>query len=119
MLFAGCWYSELLLMQSFADAEINRKLTPDEKKHFLLEMFRIRRFEQTALKYYQMGGRMGGFLHLNIGQESVAVGTISLQGERDDIITAHRDYEHARAGAIVVDGCLAASVRKDCGSAKG
>ena len=41
-------------------------------------MVRIRKFEQVALQQYQKPGRMGGFLHLYIGQESVAVGTVSL-----------------------------------------
>jgi pyruvate dehydrogenase E1 component alpha subunit len=63
-------------------------LTPKEKIHFLRQMFRSRRFEQTALRCYQAGVHMGGFLHLYIGQESVTVATISLCGEDDHIITA-------------------------------
>ena len=35
-----------------ADAAINGRLTKEEKIRFLREMFRIRRFEQTSLKYY-------------------------------------------------------------------
>src|SRR6202140_2584206 len=56
-----------------ADAAINSRLTKEEKIRFLREMFRIRRFEQTSLKYYNLG-KMGGFLHLYSGQEAVAVG---------------------------------------------
>src|SRR3954452_6896291 len=106
-------------MQSFADADINRKLTPDEKKGFLLEMFRIRRFEQTALKYYQMGGRMGGFLHLYIGQESVAVGTISVAGVHDHVITAYRNHGHALAVGMSMDECMAELFGKATGCSKG
>ena len=64
----------------YAGAEINATLGEDEKIRFLAEMLRIRRFEQTALKYYNQG-KMGGFLHLYIGQEAVAVGTVSLLGK--------------------------------------
>lgn len=106
-------------MQSFADADINKKLTPEEKKRFLLDMFRIRRFEQTSLKYYQMGGRMGGFLHLYIGQESVAVGTISLCGENDHVITAYRNHGHALAVGMSMDECMAELFGKVTGCSKG
>ena len=47
----------------YARAEINAKLGAKQKIRFLGEMLRIRRFEQTALKYYNQG-KMGGFLHL-------------------------------------------------------
>ena len=47
---------------AFADAPVNKALTPEQKIEFLREMYRIRRFEQVANKYYQQG-KMGGFLH--------------------------------------------------------
>ena len=56
----------------FSKAEVNANLTPDEKMGILRQMLRIRRFEQVSLKYYNQGA-MGGFLHLYIGQEAVAV----------------------------------------------
>lgn len=43
-----------------AEAGINSQLTKEEKIRFLREMFRIRRFEQTSLKYYNLG-KMGAF----------------------------------------------------------
>ena len=84
------------LADSYADAAINSQLTKEDKIRFLREMFSIRRFEQTSLKYYNLG-KMGGFLHLYSGQEAVAVGTISLLGENDHVITAYRDHGHALA----------------------
>src|SRR6476660_7178662 len=78
----------------FASAPINSGLTPEAKIELFRKMVRIRRFEQAALKYYN-AGKMGGFLHLYIGQEAVAVGTISLCGEHDHVITAYRDHGHA------------------------
>ena len=80
----------------YARAKINASLTAKQKIGFLREMIRIRRFEQTSLKYYNQG-MMGGFLHLYIGQEAVAVGTVSLMGKNDHVITAYRDHGHALA----------------------
>lgn len=102
----------------FAQADINKKLSPEQKIGFLKEMFRIRRFEQTALKYYNQG-KMGGFLHLYIGQESVAVGTVSLLGENDHIITAYRDHGHALAVGMDMNSCMAELFGKITGCSRG
>jgi pyruvate dehydrogenase E1 component alpha subunit len=57
--------------RDFASAPINKALTPEDKTRLLREMLRIRRFEQEANRHYTQQ-KMGGFLHLYIGQESVA-----------------------------------------------
>jgi pyruvate dehydrogenase E1 component alpha subunit len=109
----------LLDVDTFAEAEINHRLTPEEKVHLLRQMVRSRRFEQTALKYYQAGVHMGGFLHLYIGQESVAVGTISLCGADDHIITGYRDHGHALAVGMSMNECMAELFGKATGCSKG
>lgn len=103
---------------TFADADINRKLTTDQKIGFLSDMFRIRRFEQTSLKFYNQG-KMGGFLHLYTGQESVAVGTISLLGDNDHVITAYRDHGHALSVGMTMQECMAELFGKATGCSKG
>ena len=50
---------------------------------------------------------MGGFLHLYIGQESIAVGTVSLLGDDDHVITAYRDHGHALASGMSMNECMA------------
>ena len=102
----------------FALSPINRALSAHEKVEMLRTMIRIRRFEQAALKYYN-AGRIGGFLHLYIGQESVAVGTISLCGENDHNITAYRCHGHALASGMNMNECMAELFGKVTGSAKG
>ena len=57
-------------------------------------MLRIRRFEERSLRAYQQG-HIGGFLHLYIGQEAVAVGSVSVMDANDHVITAYRDHGHA------------------------
>ena len=61
----------------------NASLSPEEKIDLYRMMVRIRRFEERSLKAYTQEGKIGGFLHLYIGQESVAVGSISLMEEND------------------------------------
>jgi len=102
----------------FADVPINAALTVGQKIGLLRLMYRIRRFEQASLKQYQ-SGKMGGFLHLYIGQESVAVGTISLLGKNDHVITAYRDHGHALAVGMGMNECMAELFGKATGCSKG
>ena len=102
----------------FAGSPINQSLTSEDKIRLFRDMTRIRRFEQAALKYYN-GGKMGGFLHLYIGQESVAVGTISLCGENDHNITAYRCHAHALASGMSMNECMAELYGKATGCSKG
>ena len=101
-----------------ASAPVNVRLHADEKIRFLREMFRIRRFEQQALKHYNQGA-LGGFLHLYIGQESVAVGAASLMNGHDEIITAYRDHGHALAVGMGMNECMAELFGKGTGCSKG
>jgi pyruvate dehydrogenase E1 component alpha subunit len=101
-----------------AEAPINAKLASEEKIQLLRDMLRIRRFEQMALKVYQQG-KIGGFLHLYIGQESVAVGTVSLMGDNDHVITAYRDHGHALAVGMNMNECMAELYGKATGCSKG
>jgi pyruvate dehydrogenase E1 component alpha subunit len=108
----------LIDSSAYANAAINRTLTKADKIKLLRDVCRIRRFEQTSLKYYNLG-KMGGFLHLYSGQEAVAVGTISLLGENDHIITAYRDHAHALAIGMSMGECMAELFGKTTGCSKG
>ena len=102
----------------YAKASVNAELSPEKKIELLHQMVRIRRFEQTALKFYSQG-KMGGFLHLYIGQESIAVGTISLLGDDDHVITAYREHGHALASGMGMNECMAELYGKATGCSKG
>lgn len=102
----------------YADAPVNTSLTAEQKIGIYREMVRIRKFEQVSLQHYQ-AGRMGGFLHLYIGQESVAVGVVSLMGEHDHIITAYRDHGHALAVGMTMNECMAELFGKGTGCSRG
>ena len=74
--------------------------TKDELLAFYKQMLLIRRFEEKAGQLYGLGF-IGGFCHLYIGQEAVAVGLQSaLDGDRDSVITGYRDHGHMLAYGI-------------------
>lgn len=91
-------------------------------KSTLLEWYRqmvlIRRFEQRCAELYQQG-KIGGFLHLYIGQEAVAVGTISARQEGDHVITAYRDHGHALTVGSDTGRLFAEMLGKSTGVSKG
>jgi len=109
--------SEEELLKFSKDA-INKSLSKDDKIAMFRSMMRIRKFEQAALQSYQKG-KMGGFLHLYIGQEATAVGTVSLLGDHDHIITAYRDHGHALAVGMGMKECMAELFGKATGCSKG
>jgi len=55
------------------------------------QMVVIRILEERAAELYQQG-KIGGFLHLYIGQEAVSTGLISARKPQDRVITAYRDH---------------------------
>ncbi len=69
-------------------------LSDAELKELLREMEVARRFEEKAAESYQMG-KIGGFCHLYIGQEAVAVGAISALRDDDYMIASYRSHAHA------------------------
>ncbi len=72
----------------------------DELLAFYEQMLLIRRFEERAGQLYGLG-LIGGFCHLYIGQEAVAVGLQSaLDPARDSVITGYRDHGHMLAYGI-------------------
>jgi pyruvate dehydrogenase E1 component alpha subunit len=82
------------------------------------QMVLIRRFEQRSAELYQQG-KIGGFLHLYIGQEAVAVGTIGAKADGDHVITAYRDHGHALAVGSDTGAVLAEMLGKATGVSRG
>jgi pyruvate dehydrogenase E1 component alpha subunit len=70
------------------DEELARRLLSD--------MMLIRRFEEKAGEMYALG-KIGGFLHLSIGEEAVAVGAISALRPDDYVISTYREHGHCLA----------------------
>ncbi len=103
---------------SYDSVPINKALPAEDKIGLFRQMLRIRRFEERSLKAYQAGS-IGGFLHLYIGQEAVAVGSISVCNRNDHFITAYRDHGHALAVGMGMNECMAELFGKATGCSKG
>ena len=88
-------------------------------KETLLDWYRqmilIRRFEERCDELYQLEGKIKGFLHLYIGQEAIAVGTIAARKDHDHVITAYRDHGHALAVGMDAKNVLAELMGKATG----
>lgn len=82
------------------------------------DMVRIRRFEEEAARAYTRG-KIGGFLHLYIGQEAVAVGAISAVEPTDYIVATYREHGHYLARVGDMNAAMAELFGKVTGCAKG
>ena len=91
----------------------------DEMLALYREMLLIRRFEEKAGQLYGLG-LIGGFCHLYIGQEAVAVGLQSaLDGEKDSVITGYRDHGHMLAYGIDPKAIMAELTGRAAGISRG
>ncbi|MEB3330703.1 MAG: pyruvate dehydrogenase (acetyl-transferring) E1 component subunit alpha [Candidatus Sericytochromatia bacterium] len=84
------------------------------RRQFYRQMLQIRLFEEKCAELYA-GAQIGGFLHLYIGEEAIAVGAIAALEDRDDIVTHYRDHGHALARGLDPNGLMA----ELCGRATG
>lgn len=82
------------------------------------QMVVIRHIEERAAELYQQG-KIGGFLHLYIGQEAVSTGLISARRPEDRVITAYRDHGVAINCGIPAKQVLAELLGKATGCSKG
>ncbi len=81
-------------------------------------MLLIRRFEERAGQLYGMG-LIGGFCHLYIGQEAIAVGMQSIKVPGDQIITGYRDHGHMLAAGMDAKAVMAELTGRAAGVARG
>ena len=103
--------------------------TPETAERFaglsseqLIEMYRqmvlIRDFEEKCQEMYTRA-KIGGFLHLYVGQEGVAAGMMAALKPEDHIITHYRDHGHAIARGLDTNALMAELFGKATGSAGG
>jgi pyruvate dehydrogenase E1 component alpha subunit len=88
----------------------------------LLEMYRemllIRRFEEAAAQAYAYG-KIGGFCHLYVGEEAIAVGAIRAARPDDDILSHYRDHGYALARGMSARSVMAELYGKATGCCGG
>jgi pyruvate dehydrogenase E1 component alpha subunit len=89
------------------------------RREMLRQMLLIRRFEEKAAQMYGLR-KIGGFCHLYIGQEAVAVGAVAaLDLAADYVLTAYRDHGHALACGMDPKQVMAELYGKQAGCARG
>ncbi len=82
------------------------------------QMLLIRRLEEESARAYAMG-KIGGFLHLYIGQEAVAVGAVAALQKDDYVITTYRDHGLAIAKGMSARALMAELYGKATGCSHG
>lgn len=82
------------------------------------QMVLIRHAEERGAELYQ-AGKIGGFMHLYIGQEAVSTGLIAAREPRDRVITAYRDHGVAMNCGISPNEMMAELLGKATGTSKG
>ena len=109
-------------LRSLQQAHANNKrfdASDEELLHFYEQMVLIRRFEEKAGQLYGLG-LIGGFCHLYIGQEAVAVGLQSaLKEGHDSVITGYRDHGHMLAYGIDPKVIMAELTGRGAGISRG
>jgi pyruvate dehydrogenase E1 component alpha subunit len=92
----------------------------DKKKLLKLyyEMVLVRRLEEASARLYQEG-KIGGFLHLYIGQEAVGSGIVAARQPQDRVITAYRDHGIAISCGMDPKVVMAELLGKETGCSKG
>jgi pyruvate dehydrogenase E1 component alpha subunit len=82
------------------------------------QMVLVRRFEEKSAEAYS-AGKIGGFCHLYIGQEAVAIGAISAVRKDDYVLTSYREHAHAIAKGMSPESVMAELYGKATGCSKG
>lgn len=105
-----------------AAKELQKDRANDLENDALIELYRqmllIRRFEEKSAEVYS-AGKIGGFCHLYIGQEAVAVGCLSALRKDDYVMTSYRDHGHALAKGMSPESVMAELYGKATGCSKG
>src|SRR3990172_9605117 len=99
-------------------AEKTLNMTKVEALDWYRQMNLIRRFEERAEEAYGKG-KIGGFLHLYIGEEAIAVGAMAALRPEDDVITHYRDHGYVLARGIDPKRVMAELYGKATGLSKG
>jgi pyruvate dehydrogenase E1 component alpha subunit len=96
----------------------DRTAQAELEQRMLRQMLLIRRFEEKAAEAYALG-KIGGFCHLYIGQEAVAVGSLAALRDDDYVISSYREHGQALARGVPATAVMAELFGKATGCSKG
>ena len=96
----------------------NASAQTELERRMLRQMLLIRRFEEKAAEAYALG-KIGGFCHLYIGQEAVAVGSLAALRDDDYVISSYREHGQALARGVPATAVMAELYGKATGCSRG
>jgi pyruvate dehydrogenase E1 component alpha subunit len=106
-------------MATQAEESTQRQLPdPDRAKEWLRTMMLIRRFEERAGEMYAKA-KVGGFLHLAIGEEATIIGACRAMRDNDYLISTYRSHGHALARGSNPDKVMAELFGREDGVSHG
>ncbi len=97
---------------------VNRTAQSELELRMLRQMLLIRHFEEKAAEAYALG-KIGGFCHLYIGQEAVAVGSLAALRDDDYVISSYREHGQALARGVPASAVMAELFGKATGCSRG
>jgi len=103
---------------SLSHISLGEEMKKEQQLDLYHQMVLIRRVEERGAELYQ-AGKIGGFMHLYIGQEAVSTGLIAARELRDRVITAYRDHGVAINSGIPANEVVAELLGKATGISKG
>ncbi len=86
--------------------------------HYYYEMVLVRYFEEKAAQMYQRA-RIGGYCHLNLGEEATVVGFCAGLAPDDYVYTNYREHGYAICRGISADAVMAELFGKETGTSRG
>ncbi len=106
---------------ALAERRAKLMLTPEHREELIRlyrEMLLIRRFEERVGEMYTRA-RIGGYTHLNVGEEAAIVGSLSALRPDDYVFTNYREHGHALMRGISPEVVMAELFGKETGAVKG
>jgi len=100
------------------EIKVNQAITREPGLKLLHQMILIRRFEEKSAELYTKE-KIRGFLHLYIGEEAVAVGTMHSLTDEDNILSTYREHGHALARGLDPGSIMAEMYGKQEGCSMG
>lgn len=89
-----------------------------DPRTLLADMIRIRRMEEKCAELYS-AGKIRGFLHLYIGEEAVAAGSLRMLDDDDAVIATYREHAHALMRGIPMTAIMAEMFGREQGCSGG
>ncbi|KLO33519.1 pyruvate dehydrogenase (acetyl-transferring) E1 component subunit alpha [Mycobacterium haemophilum] len=90
----------------------------ERARRFLSDMVRVRRMEERCAELYGEA-KIRGFLHLYVGEEAVAAGSLQVLGPDDAVVATYREHAHALLRGTPMTSIMAEMFGKQEGCSRG